>query len=160
MAPVHRLPKYRQAIEDGAGFEWGIASPPRSADQESTVLQIYGPGLAIFRSSPERQLAAWRFVRWLNEPEQQARWAARTSYYPTRSAALALMADYLVQNPQYEAALGLAAGSYAIEPATAGYDECSADIEQMLARVLAGGDANVLLSDAVERCTAELEQAQ
>ena len=160
VAPVHLLPRYQQAVEEGAGFDWSITPPPHPADLELTPLQIYGPSFAIFRSSPERQLAAWVFVRWLNAPEQQARWATGTSYYPTRREAIDLMADYRAENPQYDAALGFTGGGYSNEPAVAEYDECRAGIEQMLVAVLAGGDARAALSAAVERCDADLRPVQ
>ncbi|MDP6932558.1 MAG: GMC family oxidoreductase N-terminal domain-containing protein, partial [Myxococcota bacterium] len=35
---------------------------------------VYGASVAICRTTPERQLAAWLFLKWFTEPEQQARW--------------------------------------------------------------------------------------
>jgi len=160
IAPVHLLPRYQAAVEAGAGFDWSIARPPHAADQESTPLQVYGPSFAVFRSSPERQLAAWTFIRWLNEPEQQARWATSTNYYPTRREAIDLMAAYRSENAQYDVAIGFAGGEYASEPAVAEYDECRAAIGQMLPAALAGDDAQAVLNAAFERCSRSLEPVQ
>ena len=33
-------------------------------------------------STPEEQLAAWLFNKFLSEPEQQAMWASSTGYFP------------------------------------------------------------------------------
>lgn len=42
------------------------------------------------KSSPERQAAAWRFAKFLNEPDAQAEWSAGTGYIPIRQAAVNL----------------------------------------------------------------------
>jgi sn-glycerol 3-phosphate transport system substrate-binding protein len=39
------------------------------------------------KSSPEKQAAAWRFAKFLNEPDSQAEWSAGTGYVPIRQAA-------------------------------------------------------------------------
>ncbi|GAG28822.1 unnamed protein product, partial [marine sediment metagenome] len=148
IAPVHHLPRYRVGVEEGAGFGWGIAPPPHHSDLDAPTMLIYGPSYAIFQSSPERQLAAWLFVQWMNEPEQQAWWATGTSYYPTRPAASDLMEAYFVENTHYEQALELAALDFASEPAVAGYDLCRVAIEQMLTAVLTGGDPQTALDAA------------
>jgi ABC-type glycerol-3-phosphate transport system substrate-binding protein len=48
----------------------------------------YGPSLMIAASTPQRQLAAWLFVRWLVSGENQARWAQFNHVFPTRQGAL------------------------------------------------------------------------
>jgi sn-glycerol 3-phosphate transport system substrate-binding protein len=42
------------------------------------------------KSSPEKQAAAWRFAKFLNEPDSQAEWSAGTGYIPIRQAAVNL----------------------------------------------------------------------
>jgi sn-glycerol 3-phosphate transport system substrate-binding protein len=39
------------------------------------------------KSSPEKQAAAWRFAKFLNEPESQADWSVGTGYIPITTAA-------------------------------------------------------------------------
>jgi sn-glycerol 3-phosphate transport system substrate-binding protein len=39
------------------------------------------------KSSPEKQAAAWRFAKFLNEPDVQAEWSVGTGYVPTTKAA-------------------------------------------------------------------------
>jgi len=41
----------------------------------------------VNRSSDAEQEASWRFLKFLNEPEQVAEWAAATGYIPTRQSA-------------------------------------------------------------------------
>jgi multiple sugar transport system substrate-binding protein len=49
--------------------EW-IAIPYPS-EQGSGVVNLYGPSYAILKASPQQELAAWIFIRWLLQPEQQ-----------------------------------------------------------------------------------------
>jgi len=50
-------------------------------------------GAAIYivnKTSPEHQEAAWRFAKFLNEPQSQATWSAGTGYVPIRQSATEL----------------------------------------------------------------------
>ncbi len=76
------LPYYQEAKPP---FRWSIALPP--ARTPGPVVDIYGPSICIFRTTPERQLASWLFLKWLTEPEQNARWSAATGYLPVRASA-------------------------------------------------------------------------
>lgn len=60
----------------------------------------YYKELLVFRSTPEREQAAWEFARWLVEPEQQAKWTTRTGYLPVNRTTLETdaFAAYLAQN--------------------------------------------------------------
>ncbi|KPK21883.1 MAG: hypothetical protein AMJ76_01530 [Dehalococcoidia bacterium SM23_28_1] len=54
---------------------------------------IYGRSLWILKGRPEaEQEAAWKFVKWLMEPEQQAEWFAGSGYLPVRISAYDLPA--------------------------------------------------------------------
>ncbi|MEO0026205.1 MAG: ABC transporter substrate-binding protein [candidate division WOR-3 bacterium] len=68
-------------------FRLGIA--PLPVEGRPAVIG-YGTNIGIFRTgTPEQLAAAWRFVKWFVEPEQQAKWAVRTGYVPVRRSALA-----------------------------------------------------------------------
>lgn len=56
----------------------------------------------MFRSTPEREEAAWRFIRWFSAPEQQAQWGERTGYLPVNRQALQLESyqQYMRDNPR------------------------------------------------------------
>ena len=52
---------------------------------------IYGRALWILKSHPqEEQEAAWKFIKWLMEPEQQAEWYAGSGYLPVNLKAFEL----------------------------------------------------------------------
>jgi ABC-type glycerol-3-phosphate transport system substrate-binding protein len=80
------------------------------------------------KSTPEGQLATWLFVRWFAEPEQQARWARVTDYFPVRASAAAQMTDYLAENAGYATAFELLANTRTV-PTVAGYDAVRAMVE-------------------------------
>jgi sn-glycerol 3-phosphate transport system substrate-binding protein len=81
----------------------------------------------VSKSSPAKQEAAWRFAKFLNEPEQQAEWAAATGYVPIRQSAATLPAvserwaaepgykvayDQLLSGVENEASAGAVIGPY------------------------------------------------
>ncbi len=69
-------------------FDWGIAPLPANRRRGNVV---YGTNAVIFsRSSPRRQRAAWKFIKWFTSPENSARWALRTGYVPVRQSSLEL----------------------------------------------------------------------
>jgi ABC-type glycerol-3-phosphate transport system substrate-binding protein len=83
---------------------------------------MYGPTLGIFKTTPQRQLAGWLFIKWFTEPEQVARWAVAADYFPVRKSAIETetMKAHFEENPLYEEAFGFL--EYArMEPAIAGW---------------------------------------
>jgi len=67
----------------------------------------YGPDYAVLKSSAARQLAAWLFIHWMLESENQARWARETGMLPVRTSSLDLLKSERSSNPQWSAALDL-----------------------------------------------------
>ena len=60
----------------------------------------------VNKSKPEKQAAAWKFLKYLDDPAQQTTWAIDTGYLPIRKAAAAsqTMQDYWAQHPTYKVA--------------------------------------------------------
>ena len=58
---------------------WTLIPYPGKTGQ---VLVTYGPSYSLLRSTPEKQLAAWLFARWLLSPENQAQWVDATGLFP------------------------------------------------------------------------------
>ena len=60
----------------------------------------------VNKSAPEKQAAAWQFLKFLDEPENVTTWAIGTGYMPIRksSAESTAMQDYWAQNPGYKVA--------------------------------------------------------
>jgi sn-glycerol 3-phosphate transport system substrate-binding protein len=71
---------------------------------------IYGRSLWIFKSRPqEEQEAAWKFIKWLLEPEQQAEWYAGSGFFPVNHKAFELPAakEIEAKYPQFKVAAEL-----------------------------------------------------
>ena len=92
------LPFVEDGVASGAGFDWGVAAPPRTGLEP--VVNFYGASVSVCRTTPERQLAAWLFLKWFTEPPQQARWVKASNYFPARRSTRTLLAGYLEENPR------------------------------------------------------------
>jgi multiple sugar transport system substrate-binding protein len=149
------LPQYEQAVSEGAGFQWSINPPPHTSARPR--MNVYGASLAILKTTPQQQLAAWLFLKWMSEPVQQARWASVTGYYPTRPSAADLLATYFSENPPYAKAFEFLSYDYGATPSVTGYDECRSAIEEMLTAVMGGQGAQAQLDAAVARCNESLK---
>ena len=150
------LPFYRDVVNEGAGFNWSISTMPTTL--ETPRVNIYGASLSILRSTPERQLAAWLFIKWLTEPEQSARWTRATNYFPVRRSAAAQLADYFSENPQFEKAFSFLEYDIAVEPGLVAYDECRDLIGAMLSAVAAGEDPATWLGTTLEECNTFMQE--
>ena len=79
-----------------AKFSLRLAPIP-SAPGRAPRVQLAGTNLALFKTTPERQAAAWKFIRFLTSKTVNTRWALRTGYLPIRQSA--------IQSPEYQAFL-------------------------------------------------------
>jgi multiple sugar transport system substrate-binding protein/sn-glycerol 3-phosphate transport system substrate-binding protein len=158
VGPVSNLRYYEHAISEGAGFNWSINPPPHGPETEPRV-NIYGPAHIIFRSTPEQQLAAWVFLKWLTEPEQQAQWVRGTDYYPVRQSTADLLNEHFTENPIYAKGFDFMMLDQGQQVAVTGYEQCEGAIEEMLTRVLREDEEiQVELDNAVEECNQTLEE--
>ena len=73
------------------------------ADPQSPATALYGASFFILQGDPQRQEAAWRFIRWFTDVEQTARWAGEMAAMPVRISALELMTDTLSVYPFVQA---------------------------------------------------------
>jgi multiple sugar transport system substrate-binding protein len=149
------LPYYRRSVVEGAGFNWSISHLPTTLPRPKVYVE--GPSFSLLRSTPERQLAAWLFLKWFTEPEQQARWAWTFSALPVRPSAVDLLESYVVENPRYGMAIGFLEEEAVAEPGVAGYDVCYKSVQEMLAAIADRGEPVPWLADTVQDCEASLK---
>jgi len=88
------------------GIEPGVAPVPGipGAVPEGSP-GVYTRSLWIMSARPEAERdGAWKFIRWLVEPEQQAEWFAGSGYLPVRNSAYDLPAakDIIAQYPEFQ----------------------------------------------------------
>ncbi len=98
---------YQASIAGQAASDDEWTALPYPSASGSPVVDVYGPSLILLKSTPEKQLAAWLFARWLASPPIQARWSQVSHYYPVRTSALESMDASAEAQPQWQAALQL-----------------------------------------------------
>ena len=149
------LPFVKSAVKDGLDFAWDVAAPPR--DAEEPVVNVYGASLSVCVTKPAQQLAAWLFVKWFTQPEQQARWAQASNYFPVRKSTVEELADYLAQNPRYESAFKLLDYGKS-EPSVRGYQAVREMIADAMVDVAEGGDIGEILGRLERQANKTLEK--
>jgi ABC-type glycerol-3-phosphate transport system substrate-binding protein len=103
--------------------------------------------VSIPKTTPEKQLAAWLFVRWFSEPRQQAQWTHVSKYFPVRKSAEPLIKDMLDADPRFAAAWSiLKSANLRAEPPYAGYDLVRDAITAAYNKILDGGDITTTLA--------------
>lgn len=99
------IPAYKSAMETaGRTDEWAVMAVPR--DKAKSTPNIHGSDLMIPTTNPETQLAAWVFLRWFAEPEQQTGWIRVAEEFPARSSVVASL-DMEALMPQWGQAFAL-----------------------------------------------------
>ncbi len=98
------LPQGRTMDRKVSADEWLILPFP-SSDQ--AVVLTTGPSYAILRSSPEQQMAAWLFVRWMLDPARQARLVEASASLPLSPAILENTTEFQRIYPRWAQALPL-----------------------------------------------------
>ena len=95
---VAGIPFQKYAFEDANNRDqWTVIPFPDEDGQP--VINLYGSAYALLKSSPEQQLASWLFIKWLLQPENQARFIEASGYLPVSAAALDYLDDYIAENP-------------------------------------------------------------
>ncbi len=159
------LPFYKQTVDAGGKFKWDIAMLPNSG---KPAVNLYGASVSIYKTTPEKELAAWLVVKFLGEKAQTSRWAIQTGYLPVRQSAVADVVAAYKTNPAWAGGLD---ASYAkmfdwaqyamIESPVAGYDPVRTLIDtDVMSKVLTDPKVDVkkLLDDAVTKSNAVLKE--
>ncbi len=120
--------------------KWDVTILPQGhTGRPATVL--FGANISIMKSTPERQLASWLFIKWFSEKEQTARWGLDVSngYFPVRLSALAEPSAkaFLDANPNFKKALDISANGR-VEPSIRGWQEIRSVIQDAVTGVITG----------------------
>ena len=154
------------ALEKGAaGVEIGVSGLPGVPGGTGAPLPG-GRVLWILNLRPEReQEAAWRFIKWLMEPEQQAEWLAGSGYLPVSHSAVDQPAakEIVAQYPLFQVPLNL----YVEAPATptglgallGPFRQVRERIDQAVEAMLSGGESpDQALDDAAAESNRIIEE--
>jgi multiple sugar transport system substrate-binding protein len=80
---------------------------PYPGEAGEPVINHYGSAYTILESTPEKQLAAWLFIKWMTQPENQAVIVKTSGHLPTRVSAMNLLDEFARSHPQWSAAQDL-----------------------------------------------------
>jgi len=114
---------------------WSIFGMPTAGGPAQTIQ--FGGVIAITKSTPERQLAVWEFLKWFTDTNQTAKWSVISGYMPTRASALqdtALKAHWSGPDIQGKQAFDLVPTS-AAGPSIRGWQEVRDAIFEALQKV-------------------------
>jgi len=148
------------------GIEIGIAALPGVPGGTGSPLR-FGGFLWIFKARPEReQEAAWKFIKWLMEPEQQAEWFAGTGYLPVSHSAIdqPVAKDVIAQYPLFQVPLDLFLNSTVTTPAALGavlgpFHQVREALDQGVEAMLSGTkDPDQALEDAAASANQAIEE--
>lgn len=122
----------------GDKFVWNGAVIPQSTENAaSPKTALYGGNAIVFKSTPEKQLASWQFIKYFTSRDVTAYWAQQTGYLPVRKSA-AESADYkkfLDQKSVNSAPIRVAPAGKG-EPQPAGWSKARTDITDITTQVL------------------------
>jgi multiple sugar transport system substrate-binding protein/sn-glycerol 3-phosphate transport system substrate-binding protein len=138
-----QIPHTMATIEESADFDWAVAPIPHTTEEPRQ--NSFGASLSIPTSTPEKELAAWLFIKHFTTNEAQAKWAQATNYLPVRVGAGEYLIDTFDNIPAYKIAFELLPYSIT-EPSVPGYDFVRDEIELALAAVLEGTDIAATLN--------------
>ena len=150
------LPFVRAAVDAGAKFDWSVAPLPHTTP--TPVMNVYGASVSMPKSTPERELATWLFIRYFTSPEVQAGWGQVANYFPVRQSAAQRLGDYFERHAAYKTAFDLLQYGHH-EPPVPGYDFVRAMAEEALAAIFAQGrDVEKTLARLNEDANASLRE--
>ena len=101
-ADLVEIPNQSLAFEQANNSdEWTLIPFPGQQGQ----LIAEGPVFSVLKSTPEKQLAAWLFTRWLLSSENQASWVVATGTLPLRTSSYEALTGYRSSHPQWDDAV-------------------------------------------------------
>jgi sn-glycerol 3-phosphate transport system substrate-binding protein len=146
------------------GVEIGIGQLPGVPGSTGTALTSYGLWILNVRPEAEQE-AAWKFVKWLMEPQQQAEWFAGSGYLPVSRSSVDLPAaqDAVAHYPLFRFVLDLYLNASAtpasftadVGPFQKVRDAVYSGVEEMLS---SGKDPDQALKDAASNANAAIAE--
>lgn len=137
---------------------WGVAAIPHTTPDP--VQNVYGGDVMIPVTTPEQELAAWVFVKWFTEPENQAKWVEASGYFPTRASTVDYLGQYIetaVGGQQWNQALEmLPYGVY--EPQLISYDQVRRSMSEAFNAIMQGAEIQSTLDTVSENANQVQEE--
>lgn len=87
-------------VKNSVNFEFGVAPLPGN---KVKAVPTGGGNFYIFKGlTPEKEQAAWTFIKWMTSPQRVAEWSIASGYIPVRESALKqpVLVEYYKEFPQ------------------------------------------------------------
>ncbi|MCL6457761.1 MAG: ABC transporter substrate-binding protein [Gorillibacterium sp.] len=138
-------------------FQWGITLIPQGKS-DSKLTELYGGNQIMFKTTPEKQLAGWLFLKYFADSEAQSIYAAKTGYFPaTNSAAdTDLLKENYTSNPQKKQAFDEVFPYAEIDVPSAARSKMDTVVGEALQAMIAG---TLSPADAVKKAQADATKA-
>jgi sn-glycerol 3-phosphate transport system substrate-binding protein len=153
-------PFIQAAIKKPGGINWAIFGMPVAGSGRSQTIQ-FGGVIAITKSTDQKQLAVWEFLKWFTDTKQTAKWSVISSYMPVRKTALDdadLKAHWASKDVQGKQAFDLVPTSVA-GPSIRGWQEVRDAIFEAITKVnTAKAKPEDALRDAVTKANNVLKE--
>lgn len=163
------LPFYADAVAKGAKMKWTVTRFPQ-ANPDKPATNLFGASWSVMKNTPEKELAAWLFMKAFGEKDNTTKFSNISGYFPVRASAAAGVVAATKTNKAFtdypEAAAGFQslfteAMPYGkIEAPIAGYDPVRTLINDMVIAVAikGQGEPKAALDAAVVKANAILKE--
>ncbi|HEY8599531.1 MAG TPA: ABC transporter substrate-binding protein [Thermomicrobiales bacterium] len=153
---------YKSAVDKGAKFNWNVAMIPQGG-ATTPVTTAYGGNVNLFKSnSPEKQLAAWQFIKYFASTDVSAQWSTATGYLPVRksSAETQTVKDQFAKLPAYQVAVTEIQQYGRPETSVKGTQDTRTFIQDAWTAIIGDpkADPKKLLDDAAQKGNEALQQ--
>ncbi|MFD0681307.1 MULTISPECIES: ABC transporter substrate-binding protein [unclassified Paenibacillus] len=120
-------------------FKWGITLIPQGGSKEK-VTELYGGNQVLFKTTPEKQLAGWIFLKYFAASKAQSIYAAKTGYFPATKSAqnTDLLKKNYLDNPQKKQAFEEVFPYARIDVSTAARSKMDTSVGEALQGMMAG----------------------
>jgi len=148
-------------ITNNARFRWSVAPIP--GGPAGPVHNAGGGNFVLFaKTTPERQRAAWEFIKWMTSPANTAFYSMRSGYLPVRSSAMndpmltAYFRKYPMAKKSIEISLQYGRGRMVVQNVEKGVRQFL--VPALEAVLLGNADPQQALNDAAAKANAELSK--
>jgi ABC-type glycerol-3-phosphate transport system substrate-binding protein len=142
----------------GKPLNWSVVPWPDGGGSARGIQ--FGGVVAVTKSTPDKQLASWEFLKWFSDTKQTSRWASLSGYMPVRASAAneQVIKDYWAKRPQSKQAFDLIPLSQA-GPSIRGYQEIRDAVSAALTKVTTKtAKAEAALAEAGQKANNTLKE--
>jgi multiple sugar transport system substrate-binding protein len=142
----------------GKPLNWSVVPWPDGGGSARGIQ--FGGVVAVTKSTPDKQLGSWEFLKWFSDTKQTSRWASLSGYMPVRASAAneQVIKDYWAKRPQSKQAFDLIPLSQA-GPSIRGYQEIRDAVSAALTKVTTKtAKADAALAEAGQKANNTLKE--